>query len=108
MIKAFLERNMRHGEWNVYIITESEDSRIAHGQPIVFIDSTPETIGMLQSPTLTFKPDDMQDLIDQMWVAGIRPSSTSSAADLIEAKDKHIDDLRESHKAMIAILGRII
>jgi len=57
---------------------------------------------------MTLSQEEVKALMDDMWMAGIRPSSTSSAVDLVEAKDQHLADLRKSHDAIITVMLREI
>ena len=43
--------------------------------------------------------DDSQELLDMLWGAGFRPTNGGSVADIVDAKDQHIADLRGVLKA---------
>ncbi len=95
MIKAFFELNARQARWNIYFTEyDTNTHRATHeGKAVVMVPMT--DIGMVIEPTISLGREEIQELMDDMWQAGLRPSSTSSATDLVEAKDQHIGDLRE-------------
>ncbi|MFP4598035.1 MAG: hypothetical protein ACLFVJ_07275 [Persicimonas sp.] len=45
-------------------------------------------------PAIRLQRGAAQQLMDDLWRAGLRPEGVKSASDVVEAKDAHIDDLR--------------
>lgn len=47
---------------------------------------------------------DAQNLMDQLWNAGIRPTDSRDKSDVINAKDKHIEHMREVNFRLLNLL----
>jgi hypothetical protein len=47
---------------------------------------------------------DAQSLMDQLWNAGIRPTDSRDKSDVINAKDRHIDSMREVVDGLFSLL----
>lgn len=63
------------------------------------IKMEPYAKGTIVSPLMTISGDMAQQLCDNLWRLGYRPSRAQDASPVIEAKQQHIDDLR-------AVLGK--
>ena len=50
----------------------------------------------------------IQDLLDDLWRSGYRPSKAEDRTDAIKAKDAHIEDLNEARKAVEGFMGKLL
>lgn len=64
--------------------------RVAEAPSMVAVESH-----VMVEPTMRLDDDGAQQLMNDLWNAGIRPSHAGSASDIIEAKDVHLKDMRE-------------
>lgn len=46
-------------------------------------------------PTLTMTDDMAQQLMDNLWAAGLRPSDAKATPGALAATEKHLDDMRK-------------
>lgn len=98
--RLFIDRNLCRGKFEFFFIQRNlQRGTVAVAQPIVMDVLEAEDNQMLQQdPIFTIDLNDktfMQELIDELWNLGIRPSNAKVSNDLIEAKDQHLEDLRK-------------
>lgn len=62
------------------------------GQPLV-MRRVPEG-ELIGEPTFTLDLSDAQELIDELWRCGIRPSEGSGSAGSLAATQRHLEDMR--------------
>lgn len=69
----------------------------AQGNPEHLVDSGPSsdtiTPATLIEPTMRLDENDVQDLMDQLWAQGVRPSRGSAEGELAATK-RHLEDMR--------------
>jgi hypothetical protein len=67
------------------------DHKMAVARPLVM-----ETIeeGDIAPPFMTLKQTDAQQLMDELWTCGIRPSEGSGSAGSLAATVRHLEDMR--------------
>lgn len=58
---------------------------------MVFRQVTP---GEFIKPTCVLDMQDAQQLIDELWQCGLRPSQAQASAGALSATQKHLDDMR--------------
>ena len=77
------------------VVWEKHPHDILVGQPtdIMFLQHEDGTI--IERPTLTLKPDDAQQIINELWRIGYRPKDGSGAVAHTEAMKAHLDDMRK-------------
>lgn len=67
--------------------------KIAVAQPITFQEDQDE--GQEIPPFMSLGPDEWQRLMDEMWRAGIRPTSGAGTATEAGALERHLADMRK-------------
>ena len=98
--KAILERSVIHNGWDVHVLAASGPNTIDVLHPI-----SPPVIQRVAAgefvervPAFRLPYDSAQVLMDAMWNAGLRPTTTNGDATgmaaVIEAQKDHIADLR--------------
>ena len=58
-----------------------------YGTPLPNDGATPE-------PSLQLSPEATQQLMDQLWLSGIRPTEGTGSAGSLAATEKHLNDMR--------------
>lgn len=53
-----------------------------------------EEPGIMTPPALFIKPDEAQQLMDELWRIGFRPSEGTGSAGALAATQNHLDDMR--------------
>lgn len=51
--------------------------------------------GMIIPPALSMKPGDAQQLMDELWRCGIRPTEGSGSAGSLAATQSHLEDMKK-------------
>jgi hypothetical protein len=77
----------------VYIDLRNEGGGFALAGPLIF-----KEIGMgemVPEPTMQVETFELQGLMDELWKAGIRPSSGEGNVGQIGAIEKHLNDMRK-------------
>ncbi len=92
-IRAF-KTDMRFRGISIFI-EEDRDQKYYLAEPLVMKDQT-ETIGMFKpmTPTVSLSPTAAQQLIDDLWDCGLRPSEGSGSAGQLAAVERHLKDMQ--------------
>lgn len=48
----------------------------------------------MPQPTLTLRPDEAQQFMDELWRTGIRPTEGAGSVGQMAATEKHLEDMR--------------
>ena len=70
---------------------ETENGNFAVAQPLVMAEIPNDQI---TDPFIRLKPEDAQQLMDELWRVGIRPSQEEGSTGQAAAMQKHLDDMR--------------
>lgn len=68
------------------------DNSVAKSSNIIF---TPHNIAMVVEPSFRMQSNSAQQLMDDLWMAGFRPSEGSGSAGSLLATEKHLSDMRD-------------
>lgn len=67
----------------------------AHAKPIQFEELSPEEIGVMpEKPVAELRIEEAQQLADELWNAGIRPTQAKQSHGAFEAVGAHLNDMR--------------
>lgn len=61
-------------------------------EPVVF---TKMVEGYAYEPTLSISMNSAQRLMDELWIAGLRPSEGTGSAGSLKATQDHLNDMRD-------------
>lgn len=67
--------------------------RPAFGMPVCFAAPSAEP-GITPAPTFSLEPEAAQQLMDELWHAGIRPTEGTGSAGSLAATERHLSDMR--------------
>lgn len=70
---------------------ETEPGKVQAACDLVF---GPVQEGALVEPFMTLTPDAAQQLMDELWQCGLRPSEGEGSAGQAAAMQRHLDDMR--------------
>jgi hypothetical protein len=70
------------------------DHTTAVAQSIAFRTLTPGEMGVEQEPALRIDRDAAQQLMDELWHVGLRPTEGSGSAGSLAATERHLADMR--------------
>lgn len=76
-----------------FILFERQGDRVAHSTEIKMLVS--EEGAEVIYPTFSLLPDEAQELIDNLWQLGFRPSEGTGSAGQLAATQKHLEDMRK-------------
>lgn len=95
--------------WDMYrdvfpavIRVRDTDREITHVGRITFEPLGNEAI--CYEPSFELRREQVQVLMDDLWMAGIRPSTEGREADVIDAQKEHLKSLRESVSVLHAVV----
>ena len=91
-LKFYLDR-VRWGEYIEMHIRQDLDKKYAIGKPIVM--EVKEEPFVSSPPALTFDSSHAQQLMDELWRIGFRPSEGTGSAGALAAVQYHLEDMRK-------------
>ncbi len=75
----------------LYVLEETGKPRMV-AKPVEFVAVEHEHLAT--EPTMTFGLDVAQQLIDELWRCGLRPTEGSGSAGSLAATERHLADMR--------------
>lgn len=95
----FIDINHYSGQYNFYFRQKDRArNTIALAEPMVMqTRDHVEGISITQIPTFSIDCENkqfLQDLIDEIWNLGIRPTNVRSGNDLVDALGNHLQDMK--------------
>ena len=75
----------------LYVWARQPNGELFAARPVVFepVDET-----LMREPTLYLSLENANSLMDDLWRAGVRPTNIRNQSEIVNAKDRHIEDLR--------------
>lgn len=94
-LRAWMEPYCGGAHRYIALLVESRGpAGFSIGQPIVLRKMKPEEDGYGPAPTLRISSGSAQQLMDDLWNCGLRPSEGSGSAGQLASVQKHLDDMR--------------
>lgn len=94
MRRPFVHLERRDYQQEVAVWIGEERNEGAYFQPHLLLEPTAQPFRLPPEPTLRLTDDQGQQLVNQLWRAGFRPSEAVSSTGEREAMREHIKDLR--------------
>lgn len=91
-MKIFAERSFAMNSIAVHMMDDENRSGRFVAQPLTFMD-TPQ--GMMTRPCMELSATDAQQLMDQLWHCGMRPTEGTGSAGSLAATERHLADMRK-------------
>ena len=88
-IKVYAQRNPLWGKVEIWMRSETE----IVGKPSIR-KFTEADEGMCLDPTFRFDMHQAQQLMDELWTCGLRPTEGSGSAGAMAATQRHLEDMR--------------
>lgn len=89
--KVLARRNEWRDDFGVAIRVQGHDGKVYRAKPIEFEEIQD---GMWLEPTINLESHNAQELFQQLWDAGLRPSDGSGNAGHTAALSAHLEDMR--------------
>lgn len=70
-----------------------KDGRRFFAKPVEFSESSHE--GQIVEPAMALEQEEAQELMDELWRCGLRPTEGSGSAGSLAATEKHLADMRK-------------
>ncbi len=98
-----LERNLLENNYSLYFALYFQDGKVSvpRSLEVETVELKEGDLVPYKEPLIKLQKDSAQELLDELWRAGLRPSNVKSLDGQIEAMQHHIDDLRWIVKAHI-------
>ena len=74
------------------LITETTNGRRSVAKTVTLEEMKP---GEYCEPTMSIKHKEAQQLIDELWQAGLRPTEGTGSAGSLKATERHLEDMRK-------------
>ncbi len=80
----------------LYMVEQKDGVRsAARANPITFTNLNPaDDITVRPEPTFSLEPEAAQQLMDELWRAGLRPTEGSGSTGQLASTLKHLEDMR--------------
>lgn len=78
-----------------FILFEKIGNTVSYSTQILMEASKQEEFGARLNPTLSLRSDEVQELMDNLWRIGFRPSEGTGSAGALAATQKHLEDMRK-------------
>jgi len=77
------------------ITNKLDGSRSIHvAQPVEFVERHPENLGVEIPETIELQGGEAQQIMDELWTIGIRPTEGAGSAGQMLATQMHLEDMR--------------
>ncbi len=92
-----LNFHVRREPWQIpglelFITADLDNGKRACAQEVVFKETQED--GVWPQPALRVAPEDAQQLMDELWRAGLRPTEGTGSAGAMAAQTRHLEDMR--------------
>lgn len=91
-LELFAERNFINRSIDLTVIVTRSDGVRSVGQPLTMTALDPDKHARID-PTLSLSPEQAQQLMEELWKAGIRPNEVGGIGEL-QATKAHLQDIR--------------
>jgi hypothetical protein len=79
-----------------FVLFARQGDRMVYSTDIVMhTPEDPRGGGETIDPTFSLAPEETQELMDELWQLGFRPSEGSGSAGALAATQKHLEDMRK-------------
>jgi hypothetical protein len=97
MIKTYAERRQLSDRIDINFIDgrETGDDSFGLAQPLVFERVKSGEYHGHRRPALSLRGTDAQQLMDQLWHCGLRPSEGTGSAGSLAATERHLADMKK-------------
>lgn len=91
--KVRARQSFHMDEIALYVRTGAkQDGSIQHGVRVEFVPTEP---GLYYEPTMVIDLTAAQELMDDLWASGIRPTEGAGTAGSMRATENHLADMRK-------------
>ena len=91
-----LEMMARRDDWSEDVSLYMRQRTVGHGTTVATsIHMVHYEPGQIVKPILRLAIQQAQQLMDQLWQCGIRPTEGTGSAGALAATQKHLDDMRK-------------
>lgn len=98
------ERRIWSNQIALYIGVLHRDGSVSVANNITFSKHA-EGAAINADRLLSFRPDEAQTLMDELWHCGLRPSEGSGSAGSLEATERHLKDMQSIAFNLLARVG---
>lgn len=90
-----IELMARREDWSGGISIYMRQRTVGHGSRVAAqIELVPYEVGTLAQPMMRLGIQEAQQLMDELWQCGLRPTEGAGSAGSLAATQRHLDDMR--------------
>ena len=104
-IEFYAQRTEFNQSVDIYMRTTLETGIYAIARPVTLERYPHENEIPLSSPMLELQPDSAQQLIDELWRCGLRPTEGTGSAGSLAATERHLKDMQRISKGLLKKFG---
>ncbi len=78
-----------------FVLFERIGGKISHSTSISMYTPSEKELGNIIEPTFSLQPEEAQELMDNLWELGFRPSEGTGSAGALAATQRHLEDMRK-------------
>jgi len=80
--------------WLKQVSLQPGINRVSYAQPLTLVEMKPEDEGTEMPPMFSLRDEQAQNLIDELWRIGLRPTEGTGSAGSLAATQRHLEDMR--------------
>lgn len=92
-LRFHAEREFLRNTIAIHLANELPSGHVAVAQPVVFTPPVDDGV-MFTDPMLRMPVASAQNLMDELWNAGLRPSEGTGSAGSLAATERHLADMK--------------
>lgn len=93
--KLSVEKSPWYNTIQFVLFERKNQNTVAYSKEIIMYSPTLEEQGRMIEPTFSLEPEEAQELMDDLWRIGFRPSEGTGSAGALAATQKHLEDMRK-------------
>jgi hypothetical protein len=103
MKEVYAERKQWNGGIYVYVGVRQPNGRLSVMRPLVFEEI--EEGAYIGEPALSLSVTESQQLMDELWRCGVRPTEGTGSAGSLAATERHLKDMQLIAKGLLKKTG---
>lgn len=107
----YIRRNIAWGPMlEVHVlVSDAATNYRAYWEPVTVREvKNPEEVACEPPSAFPMTPQDAQQLMDELWHVGLRPSEGTGSAGAMAATQAHLKDMQTAHHDMRALAMRVV
>ena len=101
-VKVFVENNFAYAGLSCYLLGSGPRGEPLLAKRVEYVETS--LLEVSHEPTFQLSRDEGQQLMDALWVVGLRPTEGMGSAGALAATQDHLKTLKEVNNKLFALL----